>query len=74
MSQGGMDRDQETGAEAGNERNDGRPTGTPAATEEDLGRPEEVREESDAEAPGATIAPEEKGEAPETEHAPGADL
>lgn len=74
MTQGGMTGDQESGAEAGNERNDGRPTGTPAATEQDRGRPEPVREGSDPEPADRTIAPEEQGEEVGTEHAPGSDL
>jgi hypothetical protein len=74
MSQGGLTGDDETGAEAGNERNEGRPTGTPKASEADRGRPEPVREDATPERPDTTVAPEEQGEAPETEHAPGSDL
>ena len=73
MSQGELTGDHESGAEAGNERNEGRPAGTPAATEADRGRPEPVREDSTPDA-ATTVAPEERGEEPETEHAPGSDL
>ena len=73
MSQGKLTGDHESGAEAGNERNEGRPAGTPAATEADRGRPEPAREDSTPDA-ATTVAPEERGEEPETEHAPGSDL
>jgi hypothetical protein len=74
MTQGGLTGDPDTGAEAGDERNEGHPTGTPAATEADRGRPEPVREDSGREQAGETVAPEEKGEPVETENAPGSDL
>lgn len=65
--------------EQGAERGDGRPSGVPGRTGEHLeGRPSDVREASPRDVPPAddvrTIAPEEEGETPETEHAPGADL
>jgi hypothetical protein len=71
---------QEAGvAGAGGERGDGRPAGVPAGSGDDLeGRPATVREASPERVPAAdevpTVAPEERGETPETEHAPGADL
>lgn len=65
--------------EQGDERGDGRPSGVPGRTGELLeGRPSVVREATPTGVPPAgdteTVAPEEEGETPETEHAPGADL
>lgn len=81
--QGGHGESQPLGGdnveEAGNERGDGRPAGVPhTAGTEPEGRPTGVVEAPVAgsspadEAP--TIAPEEKGAEPATEHAPGSDL
>jgi hypothetical protein len=74
MTQGGLTGDPDTGAEAGDERNEGRPSGTPAASGADQGRPEPVREDDSREQAGETVAPEEKGHPVETENAPGSDL
>ena len=65
--------------EQGAERGDGRPSGVPGTTGEHVeGRPSVVRDASPTGVPSAadveTVAPEEDGETPETEHAPGADL
>jgi hypothetical protein len=74
MTQGGLTGDPDTGAEAGDERNEGRPSGAPTAGEADRGRPEQVREDEGREQAGETVAPEEKGQEVETENAPGSDL
>ena len=64
---------------AAEERGDGRPSGVPAATGANVeGRPASVRDATPDQVPPAdavpTVAPEERGETPATEHAPGADL
>lgn len=81
MSQGGHGESHPIGgdnvAEAGNERSDGRPAGVPSsAGDRPEGRPETVESATPAGSGGdvETVAPEEKGEAPATEHAPGSDL
>lgn len=60
------------------ERTDGRPGDAGPATPDDAGRPSVVRVNTSGTGsePGAhdTVAPEEQGEHPETEHAPGSDL
>lgn len=80
MNQGGTGSGPErTGNEsdaAAVERTDGRPTDVGPATPHDSGRPSVARTNTggpDAET-AQTVAPEEKGEEPETEHAPGGDL
>lgn len=65
--------------EQGTERGDGRPSGVPGTTGGHVeGRPSVVREAAPTDVPPAeevrTVAPEEEGETPETEHGPGADL
>jgi hypothetical protein len=58
------------------ERTEGRPSGTAPATPDDTGRPDAVRDDTSGMSTDTdeTVAPEEKGEEPETEHAPGSDL
>jgi hypothetical protein len=74
MTQGELTGGPDSAAEAGDERNEGRPTGTPPASPQDRGRPETAREDSGSEQAGETVAPEEKGHPVETENAPGSDL
>jgi len=60
----------------GNERTEGRPSDVPPATTDDTGRPDVMRDTPAGTPAGTegTIAEEEKGGEPETEHAPGSDL
>ena len=80
MPQGGMDKDPREmdaspSSRTDGERTEGRPSEVPPATPADTGRPDPVREGSTGTAgTEGTVAPEERGEEPETEHAPGADL
>ena len=60
---------------AGSERTEGRPSDVPPATPDDKGRPAATRDEpGDEPRTDRTVAPEEEGEEPATEHAPGSDL
>jgi hypothetical protein len=70
---------EDPGSSGGEERGDGRPSGVPGGAGENAeGRPANARDASPDQVPSAdavpTVAPEERGETPETEHAPGADL
>jgi hypothetical protein len=58
------------------ERTDGRPSDTPPATAADTGRPESLRDTPAGTPAGTegTVAEEEQGAEPDTEHAPGSDL
>lgn len=58
------------------ERTDGRPSRIEPATPADTGRPAAVRDTAGGDPGGTegTVAPEEEGAEPGTEHAPGGDL